>query len=83
MRARSVAGGLADCHQGGAAFAHDRAHVREVQVDQAGHGNEFGDALNALAQDFVSPTLKESFKLARLSMICSKRSFGMTIRVSA
>ena len=49
-----LTGGFAHCHQRRAAFAHDGAHVCEVQVDQAGDGDEFGDALDALAQHFVS-----------------------------
>ena len=48
-----LAGGLAHCHQRRAAFGHDGAHVGEVQVDQAGDGDQFGDALDALAQHVV------------------------------
>ena len=33
--------------------AHDRAHVGEVEVDEAGHGDQVGDALDALAEDVV------------------------------
>ena len=33
--------------------AHDRAHVGEVEVDQAGQRDEVGDALHALAQHVV------------------------------
>ena len=36
-----------------AGVVHDRAHVGEVQIDEAGHGDEVGDALHALPQDVV------------------------------
>ena len=52
-RRRGVAGGVADAHEGRAGGLHDRAHVREVEIDQAGHGDEVGDPLYALAQDVV------------------------------
>ena len=45
--------GVTDRHQRGAAFGHDRAHVGKVEVDQAGDGDQFGDALDALAQDII------------------------------
>jgi hypothetical protein len=35
-------------------FRHDGAHVGEVEVDQAGHGDQLRDALDALAQHVVS-----------------------------
>jgi hypothetical protein len=44
---------MADAHQRRPGLAHDRAHVGEVEVDQAGHGDEVGDALHALAQNVV------------------------------
>ena len=50
---RGLAGGGADAHQGRAGVAHDRAHVGEVEVDQAGDRDQVGDALHALAQDVV------------------------------
>ena len=43
----------ADAHQRRAGVAHDRAHVGEVEVDEAGHGDQVGDPLDALAQDVV------------------------------
>ena len=43
----------ADAHQRRAGVAHDRAHVREVEVDQARHRDQVGDALHALAQHVV------------------------------
>jgi len=43
----------AHSHQCGPALGHDGAHVSEVQVDQAGHGDQLGDALNTLAQHVV------------------------------
>ena len=43
----------ADAHEGGAGVVHDRAHVGEVEVDEAGDRDEVGDALDALAQDVV------------------------------
>ena len=47
------AGGVANCHQGSAAFGHDRAHIGEVEVDQTGDGDQFGNALDALAQHII------------------------------
>ena len=49
-----LARGDADAHHGGAGVLHDRADVREVEVDEAGDGNEVGDALDALAQGVVA-----------------------------
>ena len=43
----------ADAHQRRAGVAHDRAHVGEVEVDDAGDGDQVGDPLDALAQDVV------------------------------
>ena len=43
----------ADAHEGRAGLAHDRPHVREVEVDEPGDGDEVGDALHALAEDVV------------------------------
>ena len=43
----------ADAHQRRAGVAHDRAHVGEVEVDDPGHGDQVGDALDALAKDVV------------------------------
>ena len=43
----------ADTHEGRTGVLHDRAHVGEVEVDQARHGDEVGDPLHALAQDVV------------------------------
>ena len=45
--------GAADAHQRRAGVAHDRPHVGEVEVDDAGHGDQVGDALDALAEDVV------------------------------
>ncbi len=39
-----------------ARFAHDLAHVREVEIDVAGHGYDFRDALDRLAEHFVADT---------------------------
>ena len=33
--------------------AHDRADVGEVEVDDAGHGDQVGDPLHALAKDVI------------------------------
>ncbi len=44
---------LADAHQRRAGVAHDRAHVGEVEVDEPGHRDQVGDALDALAEDVV------------------------------
>ena len=43
-----LAGGDADTQHGGAAVAHDGLHVSEVDVHQAGDGDDVRDALHAL-----------------------------------
>ena len=48
-----LAGRHADAHQRGPGVAHDRAHVGEVEVDQARDRDQVGDALHALAQHVV------------------------------
>ena len=48
-----LAVGQADAHHGRAGVFHDRADVGEVEVDEAGDGDEVGDALDALAQRVV------------------------------
>ena len=48
-----LAGGDADAHQRRARVAHDRPHVGEVEVDEAGDRDQVGDALDSLAQDVV------------------------------
>ena len=48
-----VARGAADAHQRRPGVAHDRAHVGEVEVDEARHRDQVGDALDALAEDVV------------------------------
>ena len=42
-----------DAHQGGPSIHHDGAHVRKVDVDEAGLDDDVGDARDALAQDLV------------------------------
>ena len=49
----AVAGGRADAHEGAAGVLHDGFDVVEVDVDQAGGGDELGDALNTLEEDLV------------------------------
>src|SRR5258705_2731638 len=44
---------VSDAHQRGARVGHDRLHVGEVEVDEAGHRDEVTDALDALAQNIV------------------------------
>ena len=44
---------VADAHQRGAGVRHDRAHVGEVEVDQARVRDQVADALDAVAQDVV------------------------------
>ncbi len=44
---------FADAHHRAAGVGHDRLHVREVEVDQAGLRDQVGDALDALAQHVV------------------------------
>ena len=51
--ARFVAAGLADAHQCRAGVGQDHLHVGEVGVDQAGRGDQVGDARHALQQDLV------------------------------
>ena len=43
----------AGAHHGLAHALHDRAHVGEVEVDLAGHGDDVADALHGLAQHVV------------------------------
>src|SRR4029079_6325067 len=43
----------ADAHQRRPRVLHDRAHVGEVEVDQARHRDDVADALHALAQDVI------------------------------
>ena len=45
--------GNTNSHERGATLGHDCAHVSKVNVDEAGVGDEFLDALNTLAQDVV------------------------------
>ncbi len=49
-----VAIAFADRHQRGSSVGHDRLDVREVQVDQAGLGDQVRNALDTLAEDVVS-----------------------------
>src|SRR5206468_1136304 len=48
-----VAAADTDPHDRRPGVGHDRLHVVEVDVDQAGDGDDVGDALNALAQGVV------------------------------
>ena len=48
-----LAGGGADAHEGAAGVLHDGLDVVEVNVDEAGSGDELGDALNTLEEDLV------------------------------
>ena len=48
-----LAAGGADAHERGAGVAHHRLHVGEVEVDQAGGGDQVGDARDALEQHLV------------------------------
>jgi len=48
-----LAGGVSNRHQRRAAFRHDRLHIRKVQVDQTGDGDQLGNALDALAQHII------------------------------
>ena len=52
-RARFSPRGSADAHQRRARVLHDRAHVGEVEVDQAGHRDDVADPRHALAQHVV------------------------------
>ncbi len=44
----------ADTHERGACVVHDRPDVREVDVDDAGLGDEIGDSLDGLLEDVVA-----------------------------
>ena len=44
---------VADGHPGRAGILHYGAHIGEVQVNQAGDGDDLGDGLNAVAQNFI------------------------------
>jgi len=46
--------GMTHSHQGRAAFGHDRLDIGKIQVDQTGDGDQFGNALDALAQHIIS-----------------------------
>ena len=48
-----LAGRAADAHERRARVLHDRAHVGEVEVDQAGHRDDVADARDALAEHVV------------------------------
>src|SRR5579875_2018917 len=48
-----VARAAADGHQRRARLGHDGLHIREVEVDQAGLGDQLRDALDALPQHIV------------------------------
>src|SRR5215211_3776844 len=48
-----LARGRADAHQRRPGVVHDRAHVGEVEIDQARDRDQVGDALDALAQNVV------------------------------
>ena len=43
----------AGAHDGEAHAGHDRLHVREVEVDHAGHDDQVGDALDGLTQHVI------------------------------
>ena len=51
--ARSCAAGRGRAHHGISHAGHDGFHVGEVAVDDAGNGDDVGDALHALAEDVV------------------------------
>ena len=80
--ARALARGDADAHHGRAGILHDRADVREVEVDEAGDGDEVGDALDTLAKRVVADAEGVDHADVFLSTISSRRSLGMTMRVS-
>ena len=61
-----LAGRGPDAHQRRAGVLHDRAHVGEVEVDQAGDRDQVGDALDALAQHVVG--LAERVEDARAAL---------------
>src|SRR4051794_2962569 len=61
-----LAGGGADAHERRAGVLHDRPHVGEVEVDQAGDRDQVRDALDALAEDVVG--LAERVEDARAAL---------------
>ncbi len=44
---------MTDGHQRCTAFGHDGPHIGKVEVDQTGHGDQLGNALDALAQYII------------------------------
>ena len=66
---------------GRAGVGHDRAHVGEVEVDQAGHRDQVADALHT-CRSTSSAILNASTIEVERSMTSSSRSFGITITVS-
>ena len=48
-----LAGGTTDTHQRRARVRHHRADIGEIDVDEAGKGNDVADAADALAEDVV------------------------------
>ena len=45
--------GLACAHHGLTHFAHHRAHIGKVEIDQAGHHHQIGDRTHALLQNLI------------------------------
>ena len=72
---------LADGHHRRACALHDGLDVREVEVDEAGHRDQVGDALDALAEHVVGePERLDDAQIPSPSV--SRRSFGMTMSAS-
>src|ERR1041385_3978927 len=61
-----LAGRHAGAHQGIAHLAHDRTHVCEIDVDQAGSGDELGNPARCVVQDLVGPV--ERFLKRRVAL---------------
>ena len=51
-----LAGGRTDTHEGRTGVLHDRLDVVEVHVDEAGGGDQFGDALDTREEHLVGST---------------------------
>ena len=52
-RARFLPSGTADTHERRTRIRHDRANIREIDVDETGKGDDIADAADALAKDVV------------------------------
>src|SRR6266511_2541545 len=61
-----IAAAVPDAHEGRAGVGHDRLHIGEVEVDEAGHGDEIADALHTLTQHVVDDEERDDHARALL-----------------